>query len=215
MKPRLLDAFSGAGGATAGYQCAGFHVTGVDINPQPRYCGDDFVQGDAIEFIRDHGREFDAIHASPPCQDHSPLRYATKRLHGTGGLLAEARRELELSGCPWVIENVPGAPMRVDYQLCGCMFLLPGLRRERWFETSWRGFDLRESCQHSGYAITVAGHGMQGREYRAGAGYTQEDRKRAMGIWWMNRDELAQAIPPAYTEFIGVRLMAAVRERAA
>jgi DNA (cytosine-5)-methyltransferase 1 len=69
---------------------------------------------------------------------------------------------------PWVIENVPGAPMRTDYRLCGCQFGLSPLRRERWFETSWRGFDLRPPCSHTGIGMSVTGHGMQGHEYRPG-----------------------------------------------
>lgn len=211
----LLDAYCGAGGATAGYQRAGFHVTGVDHVAQPRYCGDEFVQRDAVEFIRDHGREFSALAGSPPCQDHSRMRNATGLEHGTGWLVAETRRAFTATGRPWVIENVPGAPMRPDYILCGCMFGLPGLRRPRWFETSWRGFGMCPPCQHIGPSIAVAGHGTHGREYRAGLRYTQADRERAMGISWMTRDELAQAIPPAFAEFIGKHLIDQVAVHAA
>ncbi len=214
-RPHLLDAYSGAGGATKGYQRAGFHVTGIDIKPQPHYCGDDFHQTDAITFIREHGHTFDAIHASPPCQDHSVLGSVTGREHGTAHLLADTRAALKLTRRPWVIENVIGAPMRPDFRLCGCMFNLPGLRRVRLFETSWNGFSLIPPCYHTGHAVTVAGHGAQGNEYRDGAAPTQNDRRRAMGIDWMNRDELAQAIPPHFTEYIGVFLMAALQERAA
>lgn len=214
-RPRLLDAYSGAGGATRGYQMAGFHVTGIDHAPQPHYCGDEFILSDAITFIHDHGHEFDAIHASPPCQDHSVLRSATGREHGTAHLLADTRSTLKLIGRPWIIENVIGAPMRPDFRLCGCMFDLPGLRRVRLFETSWNGFSLIPPCYHTGHAITVAGHGAQGNEYRDGMAPTQEERRRAMGIDWMNRDELAQAIPPAFTEYIGGYLMTVIREAAA
>lgn len=216
-RPRLLDLFCGAGGAGMGYHRAGFDVIGVDINPQPHYPFE-FVQRDVFSFNWTTFFTVDAIHASPPCQDHSSLGPTTKRTHGTGWMLAETRRRLiEDAGLPWVIENVPGSPMRPDYRLCGCMFDLPGLRRERWFETSWQGFDLRSPCHHVGRAVTVAGHGAQGGwEYVDGIAPTQEDRKRAMGIEWMNRDELAQAIPPAFTEVIGAALLAAIeRERAA
>lgn len=222
MRPRLLDLFSGAGGAARGYQLAGFHVTGVDINPQPHYAGDEFHQADAIEVLDRllltayddpddwlSTAEFDAIHASPPCQDHSSLRHVHPEAHGTGWLLAATRERLNATGLPWVIENVPGAPMRTDFRLCGCMFDLPRLRRERWFETSWHGFDMRPPCHHVGPAVTVAGHGAQGSyEFDENGNYpTQADRRAAMGIDWMNRDELAQAIPPAFTEYVGRQLL--------
>jgi DNA (cytosine-5)-methyltransferase 1 len=196
-----------------GYHRAGFDVLGIDVVDQPNYPFD-FYQCDALEYLSwGHNHHFAAIHASPPCQDHSVLR-SVSGLHGTGRLLAETRVLLEQTGLPWVIENVPGAPMRTDYRLCGCMFGLSPLRRERWFETSWHGFDMRSPCSHEGIAISVSGHGMQGQEYRAGARYTQADRKRVMGIDWMNRNELAQAIPPAYTEYIGAQLLDAVRAAA-
>jgi DNA (cytosine-5)-methyltransferase 1 len=232
VRPLLLDLFCGAGGAAVGYHRAGFDVIGVDIAPQPNYPFT-FYQADALEFlvayiknratchqerirslfavtaVNNDGQPFSAIHASPPCQDHSPLR-AVAGEHGTAWLLGATRESLVATGLPWVIENVPGAPMRTDYKLCGCMFGLSPLRRERWFETSWRGFDLRSPCSHTGIGMSVTGHGMQGHEYRNGARYTQEDRKRGMGIDWMNRDELAQAIPPAYTQYIGEQLIQAL-----
>ena len=96
------------------------------------------------------------------------------------------------------------------------MFGLPGLRRDRWFETSWLGFDLRSPCSHTGVAVTVAGHGTDGRFYREGLRpQTQADRCAAMGIDWMTQAELAQAIPPAYTEYIGRHLIEHLTERAA
>lgn len=211
---RLLDLFCGAGGAAVGYHRAGFDVVGVDNKPQPHYPFE-FHHGDALEYLTASGHEYDAIHASPPCQDHSQLKSATGRIHGTGWLLAATRDALTKVGKPWVIENVPGAPMRADYRLCGCMFDLPGLRRDRWFETSWHGFEMRPPCYHTGTTVTVAGHGAQGREYAAtGVAPTQADRKAAMGIDWMNRGELAQAIPPAYTEHIGTQLLAALEAAA-
>lgn len=219
-RPLLLDLFCGAGGAAMGYHRAGFDVVGVDIKPQPHYPFD-FLQADALDaladgvpLLDDPRRYPDAIHASPPCQDHSRLRYATQREHGTSYLLEVTREALAATGLPWVIENVPGAPMRPDYRLCGCQFDLPGLRRERWFETSWHGFGLQHPCVHYGETVTVTGHGMQGREYNAGVRHTQDDRKRAMGIDWMNRDELSQAIPPAYTEYIGAQLLQAIEAAA-
>ena len=211
MRPRLLDLFCGAGGASVGYHRVGFDVVGVDIAPQPRYPFE-FVQADAMTFPLDG---FDAIHASPPCQDHSSLR-GLHELHGTGWLLAATRRRLEGNGQPWVIENVPGAPMRTDFKLCGCMFDLAGLRRERWFETSPQLFDMRSPCHHTERTITVAGHGADGRYYREGGPIpTVEDWRRVMGINWMTQDEMAQAIPPAYTEYVGRQLLAGALPQAA
>lgn len=107
--PRLLDLFCGAGGAGMGYHRAGFDVVGVDINPQPDYPFT-FHQADALEFLAEHGHEYDAIHASPPCQDHSTLRSRTVD-HGTAHLLADALDALDALGSPYVVENVMGAKM--------------------------------------------------------------------------------------------------------
>jgi len=212
VRPRLLDLFSGGGGAAMGYHRAGFDIVGVDNRPQPHYPFE-FHCADALTFPLDG---FDAVHGSPPCQDHSSLGPTTKRTHGTGWMLAATRKRLLAQDAPWVIENVPGAPMRPDYRLCGCMFGLPGLRRERWFETSWHGFDLRPPCHHAGRAVTVAGHGAQGGwEYINGVAPSQADRRAAMGIDWLNRTELAQAIPPAFAEYVGRSLLEQIRERAA
>lgn len=203
---RLLDLYCCEGGAGAGYDAAGFEVVGVDIVPQPRYPFE-FHQADALAYLADHWREFDAVHASPPCKDHTRLKAVTGGSAETGWLLAATRDRLSEITLPWIIENVPGAPMRPDYKLCGCMFDLPGLKRERWFESSWRGFELRPPCHHTGPTITVAGHGAQGNEYRRGWAPTHADRCRAMGIDWMTRDGLAQAIPPAYTAYLGALLL--------
>jgi hypothetical protein len=214
--PRLLDAYCGAGGATRGYQRAGFHVTGIDIAPQPRYCGDLFIQGDAIQFIAERGHEYGAIHASPPCQAYS-MAAQSQRNAGKNypDLLARTRTELHNTGQPWVIENVPGAPMRADFRLCGCLFNLE-LRRERWFETSWHAYDLRHPCHHPHPVPSVVGRGTPTWvKEKLGYNPTIHDYRAAMGIDWMNRDELSQAIPPAYTEYIGRFLMDAIRERAA
>jgi DNA (cytosine-5)-methyltransferase 1 len=221
----LLDLYCGAGGAAVGYHRAGFDVVGVDINPQPNYPFA-YYQHDAIEFLRQAvipptapwtwytWGDIAAIHASPPCQDHQAAR-GRWAAHGTGWLLAATREALTETGRPWVIENVPGADMRTDYRLCGCMFGRPGLRRERWFETSWRAFDLRSPCSHADETVTVTGHpgGNSTRDGARGFGDTAA-WKRAMGIDWMTAKELAQAIPPAYTEYIGAQLLDAVRSAA-
>ncbi len=197
---RLLDLFCGAGGAAVGYHRAGFEVVGVDINPQPNYPFE-FHQADATTFPLEG---FDAIHASPPCQDH--MRNGPPK-HGTGWMLDHTRRRLLAQPVPWVIENVPGADMRADYRLCGCHFGLE-LRRERWFETSWDGFQMMSPHHHPHAVPSVVGHGTPSW-VRQQLGYnpTIADYRASMGIDWMTRDELSQAIPPAYCEWVGRQLI--------
>lgn len=204
---KLLDLYCCAGGAGEGYRRAGFTVTGVDIKHQknnPHH----FIQAEALEYVSEHGKKYDAIHASPPCQAYS---MASKTMRNRGkvypDLLAQTRRALEESGRPWVIENVPGAPMRPDFKLCGCQFGLE-LRRERWFETSWNGIALLPTCHHPYSVVSVVGHGTPTwvRE-KLGFNPTIRHYRAAMGINWMSRDELSQAIPPAYTEWIGKQLL--------
>jgi DNA (cytosine-5)-methyltransferase 1 len=209
-RPRLLDLFCGAGGAAVGYYRAGFDVVGVDVKPQPRYPFE-FIRVDATLVLaswRDGGEAwkgpFDAIHASPPCQRYSAITPAGNR-GDHPDLLGDVRDLLGETGLPWVIENVPGAPLRPDLKLCGCMFGLPNLKRERWFETSWYAFGLRQPCDHKpGDVISVTGTG-------GGTGHTRAasvaDWRRSMGISWMVTSELTQAIPPAYTEHIGLQLI--------
>jgi DNA (cytosine-5)-methyltransferase 1 len=205
-RPRLLDLFCGAGGAAMGYHRAGFNVVGVDNRPQPRYPFE-FHQEDALTVLEYtvFMAGFDAIHASPPCQ-----RYVRSGMYDTTrhpDSVPPARAALHASGLPWVIENVPGSPLRADYKLCGCMFGLE-VRRERWFETSWHGFEMRPPCQHLQPPVGVYGH-PRGRRSKDGKPWgwgNLEDWVRAMGIDWMTGPELAQAIPPAYTEHIGAQL---------
>jgi hypothetical protein len=204
MRPRLLDLFCGAGGAAMGYFRAGFDVLGVDIVPQPRYPFG-FVQADAMTFPLGG---FDAIHASPPCQVFSVA--TPQRARGNhDDLLTPIRERLASQAAPWVIENVPGAPMRADYKLCGCMFGLGRLQRQRWFETSWHAFDMRAPCYHPEPAITITTKGQPNR-----TGFAPEARA-VMGIDWMNGRERGLAIPPAYTEYIGRALLAHLSEAAA
>lgn len=219
-RPELLEAYSCAGGAGFGYHLAGFNVTGLDKDPQPHYPFT-FVQGDALKLLadRDFLAQFAAIHASPPCQDHT--RGGSHPVHGTGWMLAATRKLLEASGLPWIIENVPGSPMRADFELCGCMFdlRLPGMQlvRTRWFETSWRHFEMRPPCHHIGPAISVTGHGTTSyARDKIGRNPTIAEYRALMAIDWMNRDELSQAIPPPYTEHVGrVLLEHLAAERAA
>lgn len=282
MKPRALDLFCGAGGATKGLQMAGFHVTGVDISSQPRYCGDVFHQTDALKFPLDG---FDFIWASPPCQAHSVLR-ALQKGKEYPDLIPATRERLVGSGLHYAIENVEGAPLGASgylIMLCGTMFGLETadghaeLQRHRLFETSF-SIPLRPACQHNSRAISVYGHkGMPGLSNErkkvltvvghtpvdntggrrhclsvTGNGMGQRvsksravisvhgghaiDRKRAitvtgntaqtntvrnrdrevfstqdardaMGIDWMGMKGLSQAIPPAYSEFIGRQVL--------
>jgi len=216
--PRLLDLFCGAGGAGEGYRRAGFDVTGVDIKPQPRN-PHRFIQADALDYLAVHAREFDAIHASPPCQAYSTLR----AMHPTRTYpeLIEPVRELLLrAGRPFVIENVPGSPLRSasdlfgghGVMLCGSMFGLGVqrgyLRRHRLFETTFPICQLR--CRHRGMAVGVYGHGGQTRKHRM---LYRAEAAMAMDIYWMTRDEMCQAVPPAYTEFIGGYLLRHLRGR--
>jgi DNA (cytosine-5)-methyltransferase 1 len=201
MKPRLLDLFCGAGGAAMGYHRAGFDVVGVDIEPQPRYPFE-FHQANALTFPLDG---FDAIHASPPCQAYS---WAARRWDvARADLVAPTRNLLRATGLPYVIENVPGAPLISPIRLCGEMFGLEVIRH-RLFESTVpmvAPAHLRHrGTVRDGTYVTVAGHGgdnIRGRGSRA-------DKQRAMGIDWMSDAELNQAIPPDYTEWIGLRLRA-------
>ena len=210
---RLLDLYSGAGGAARGYQQAGFHVTGVDIKPQPRYAGDEFILADALDYLATHGHEFDAVHASPPCQAYSKIR-AIWGHRERPDLVPPTREALRAVGVPYVIENVVEAHLRHAVILCGSSFGLD-LRRHRAFETGFWEIGLVPPCSHSWQrprfrsldrrvktlASVVGVHGNV--NYRGEA----ELRKQAMGIEWMTQQELVEAIPPAYCEFIGRQLM--------
>jgi DNA (cytosine-5)-methyltransferase 1 len=198
-RPLLLDLFCGAGGAAVGYHRAGFEVVGVDIAPQPRYPFE-FHQADAMTYPLDG---FDAIHASPPCQAYSVLGNFGGRVYPD--LYAPTRDRLTMSGRLWIVENVPGAPYRQGVILCGSMFGL-GVRRHRNFELShWM---LAPFCDHAAQlqTFTVCGHSGGVRALRRPAG-TKTQWAAAMGIDWMTRAELTQAVPPAYTEWIGGQLL--------
>ncbi len=215
MRPRLLDLFCGAGGCSVGYTLAGFEVVGVDHKPQPRYPFE-FVQGDALEYLAAHGHEFDAIHASPPCQSHvkglAAVNRARGRVLGHVDLIGETRGLLDATGKPWAIENVEGSPLRRPIRLCGSSFGL-SVRRHRLFESNKFLFGL--DCLHgrqreAKYPTNWRPNGER-RLARVVQVYGQAAGTHlwpaAMGIDWMTRDELAQAIPPAYTRFIGAQLL--------
>jgi len=221
-KPRLLDLFCGAGGATKGYQRAGFYVIGIDNRPQNNYCGDEFHQADALAYPLDG---FDVIHASPPCQIHSCLSHLAGSQHLD--LIPKTREKLKASGLPYVIENVVGAELVSPVMLCGTMFGLKTgdgvqLIRHRLFEINPQILLLTPGCSHSGRTISIFGdkardtaaekrYYLQPKKDRGPTPrdilFTLKDSSAAMGIDWMNQKEMSQAIPPAYTEYIGNQLM--------
>ncbi|MFC9753385.1 SAM-dependent methyltransferase [Streptomyces sp. NPDC056921] len=214
-RPRLLDAFSCQGGAAMGYHRAGFDVTGVDINPQPRYPFT-FIQGDAVQYIRAHGAEFDFIHASPPCQHDSDCQRIQGRAHPD--LIAPTRAALESTGRPWVIENVGGARPKLvrPVLLCGPML---GVRtyRHRYFETG--GSFTLPQLQHPSHTVPQAKMGrpvLPGHfgQYVGNFSGVQAARQ-VMGVPWMNRDGIRECIPPAYTRWIGAAWLGQVQEVAA
>jgi DNA (cytosine-5)-methyltransferase 1 len=234
-RPLLLDLYCGAGGAAMGYWNAGFLPVGVDVAPQPHYPFE-FIQHDALD-VWDWiaWRGFAAVHASPPCQFASEAtRTAPARRDGLPrthlNLIPQTRDLLDRTGLPYVIENVPRARpwLRDPIELCGSSFDLPGLKRHRLFECTFpvlampcvhaRHHEARYPANRSGRlhpakVVSVAGHGGTSTPGHGGKAPI-EDWRAAMGIDWMNRDELAQAIPPAYTEHIGGFLLAAIRQEA-
>ena len=210
MRPepkRVLDLFCGAGGAAMGLHRAwpNAEIVGVDIKPQPRYPFR-FTQADAMTFDLDG---FDFVWASPPCQHHSAGRYWVRGHKGTlnhPDLIAPVRERM--NGAPWVIENVEGAPLQNPVVLCGSMFGLQiakgYLRRHRLFEATFSIAPL--ACVHGGTAVGVYGHGAGGMwKYRKA---TASEARQLLGISWMNRDEMREAIPPAYSEYIGRQYLA-------
>lgn len=220
--PLLLDLFCGAGGAAMGYHRAGFDIVGVDNKPQPHYPFE-FVLADAMTFPLDG---FDAIHASPPCQGYSIMRNLPWLRDKVYPILIEPTRErLIESGAMYVIENVPGARrsrLRPDGMqagwLCGGMFELP-FYRHRYFETGWfwmqpghptHQHTVRNGRKLGSRARDIVHNGAQRVGANVGHAAGVRDAREAMGIPWMTRDEITQAIPPAYTEYIGRQLMRAL-----
>lgn len=209
-KPVLLDLFCKAGGASAGYAAAGFRVIGVDIRKQPRYPFD-FIKADALEVLKDTAylRSFDVLAASPPCQTHSRtqhLRKAQGKTTSKVDLIPQTREAFKASGKPFVIENVPGAPMLSPLLLCGSMFGL-SVRRHRLFESNLSLLGLQ--CDHTTQGKPIGVYGSM-RDVIPQGGHTAktiEEARAAMGIPWMIWSELVEAIPPVYTHFIGEQVM--------
>jgi len=203
-RPAVLDLFCSAGGAGMGYWLAGFDVVGVDIEPQKRYPFR-FIQADALRFPVPG---FDLIHASPVCKSYSATAVLNDASHPRQ--IEAVRDRLAGSGVPYVIENVPGAPLRSPIMLCGAMF--PGLRvyRHRLFETSFPIVAPPEP-EHR-WPLAKMGRPVRPGEFMQPVGHFSDvtAARAAMRIPWMVRDELAQAIPPAYTLHVGWAALAAL-----
>jgi DNA (cytosine-5)-methyltransferase 1 len=219
MKPRLLDLFCCLGGAAMGYHRAGFEVVGVDIALQPDYPFE-FHQGDAIEFVAEHGHEFDAIHASPPCQNASSLTKGNRLRPGWTDehvdLIPDTRAALDTTGLPYVIENVQGSELRRDLTLCGLMFPeTQRIFRHRYFELGgWTSGPAPVHPSHRGHRVSGWRHGVRYEGdmlaiYGNGGGKaTTQECREGLGIdWSWDRAQLVEAIPPSYSEFIGLRLI--------
>jgi DNA (cytosine-5)-methyltransferase 1 len=208
---KLLDLFCCQGGAGMGYHQAGFTVTGVDLYPQPRYPFE-FIQADAIDYLKNHGHEYAAVHASPPCQAHSMAQRLMGNEHPE--LIAPTRDVLNNLGLPYIIENVVGAPLDNPFELCGAMFGL-GTYRHRLFETSFP-VEVPDHPEHTARTTKMGRAPVDGEMIHVVGNFSGVAKaKVAMGIDWMNRDGLRESIPPAYTQFIGEQLHAQLTERAA
>jgi len=214
--PTLLDAYCCAGGATRGFQLAGCYVVGVDIAPQPHYIGDEFYRADALTFIKEHGHRFDVRAGSPPCQARTNAQKIRQREHPR---LIGPTRDLFLEiGGPYVIENVvPMAgvddedPLLNPFELCGCMFPELNVYRTRQFESN---VDLERPAhrEHRERQTKMGRPFVPGERMHVVGNFSGVPHARkAMGIDWMVRDELSEAIPPAYTKFIGDQIIKKVR----
>lgn len=181
-----------------GIHRAGFEVTGIDLNPQPRYPFT-FIQGDALEADLSG---FDFVWASPPCQRYTMAQNAAKNAEAHPDLVPAVREKLEAWGGPWIIENVVGAPLRNPVMLCGLSFGL-NVKRHRLFESNH--FLLSPECgDHKQDYYVIFGHEVRNRRHGQAAGRKNKiaEGRKAMGIDWMTRGELSESIPPAYSEFL-------------
>ena len=218
MKPKLLDLYCKAGGCSVGYAKAGFEVIGVDVVEQPNYPFK-FIQADALKILQDTDfiSQFDVIHASPPCQAHSKARGLSEARNGGKygnhlDLIPQTRELLKASDKPYIIENVAGAPLINPIKLFGSQFKNLYTQRERWFESNIPLTEPEE--QRTKMKTPSAGNGIgeDGSISICGNGGVRGLNSKQIvlywgfamgGIDWMSRDELAEAIPPAYTEFLG------------
>ncbi len=200
--PRLLDLFCAAGGAAMGYSRAGFEVFGVDNRPQPRYPFAS-VLADALEYLAEHGEEYDVIHASPPCQAYSRATCWAGCREDHPDLIGPVREILMVIGKPYIIENVQEARRLLQFplMLCGSMFGLR-IQRHRYFEVPLLPLILLPDCRHSR------------ADFSFDHGKKQSERvyADAMGCAWMTVQQARQAVPPAYTHYIGGKLLNAIGE---
>ena len=203
---KLLDLFCGAGGASAGYAAAGFEVHGVDLKHGKRYPYT-YVRADVLDVLRDKNYldQFDVIHASPPCQTHSitqHLRNAQGKTTSKLDLIPETRAALIESGKPYIIENVPGSPLINPIQLCGSSFGLK-VRRHRLFESNMAL--IGSVCNHKLQGRPIGVYGSLNDEIPKGGktAATIDEARNAMGMPWAIWTELVEAIPPAFTEYLG------------
>lgn len=212
-RPKLLDLFCCQGGASRGYADAGFEVVGVDIEPQPRYPFK-FRQARAADFFANHAHEYQAWHASPPCQAHTNAQKIQGRYHidlipPTRQMFDEANAYRVQNGVkpvPYVIENVPGSPLINPVELCGEMFGL-ATYRHRLFETNWE-LRVPEHPEHVARTTKMGRAPVEGEYMHVVGNFSGVQRAReVMGMPWANRDGLREAIPPAYTEWIGRQLI--------
>lgn len=218
-KLKALDLFCGAGGAAMGLHRAGFDVTGVDIKPQPRFPFT-FVQADALNPPFNLA-DFDFIWASPPCQAYTVANNIHQHKHPE--LIEPVRAMLAASGVHYVIENVPKAPLLNPFTLCGLAFGL-NVKRHRKFEANF--FVLAPPCgSHKGDWVTIFGHTVLERSPAVGCTLKggpifrrkhlgTDIGRKAMGIDWMSREELSEAIPPAYSHFIASTFLSSIRAAA-
>jgi DNA (cytosine-5)-methyltransferase 1 len=213
VAPVLLDLFCGAGGATKGYQRAGFYVVGVDVEPQPNYCGDEFYEADALKFLSVADLlGFDAIHASPPCQFASALNRAVGNQASHENLIPPTRERLETAGLPYVIENVPDAwrELRSPALCCGAAFGLEVVRH-RLFECSFPF--MVPPCAHKpggaadGTYVMFGGRSPRAPGRRKPPRAGEREWRDAAGLAFMSVRAARQGIPPRYTEHIGGYLM--------
>ena len=206
---KLLDLFCCEGGASMGYHRAGFEVVGVDLVKSSRYPFE-FYQGDALEFLKEFGHEFDAIAASPPCQLYSNTHKIRKNEHPD--LVGPVRELLAASGKPYMIENVEGAPLEEPVTLCGSMF---GMRtyRHRLFETNW-GLKAPDHQEHRARTAKMGRPVKDGENMHIVGNFTGVALARQiMDMPWASRSGMAEAVPPAYTEYIGKQLMGLLENR--
>lgn len=208
MKYKLLDLFCGAGGCSAGYSKAGFDVTGVDINPMPNYPFK-FIQADALEYLEEYGHLYDCFSASCPCQAYSKTQRIMQNDHPD--LIEPTRKLLKSFNKPYIIENVPEAPLINPILLCGAMF---GLRtyRHRLFESNIRLIQP-EHPKHTAKTAKMGRKPKPGEFMHIVGNFSGADLAREiMQIDWMTRNELKESIPPAYTYYLGNQLMEHLNE---